>query len=158
MIAWYLAQHASVGAWGSIGFALAIVGVLIIRSSGAIPGVELYPPGALLVVVGIDVRPARSLSSSYRREGMAHELLRSFAQSCQFNNSTRRDGQSRERSAAGFLPRRRQLVSADSAASTALMTSADGSRWRSCGAMAIVAETTTLAPCAPSVRSSAWRA
>lgn len=45
LIAWYLAQRAPVGAWGSAGFAVGIVGVLIIRSNGAIPGVALYPPG-----------------------------------------------------------------------------------------------------------------
>ena len=55
LIAWYLAQRAAVGAWGSAGFAVGIVGVLIIRSNGAIPGVALYPPGALLVAVGIGV-------------------------------------------------------------------------------------------------------
>src|SRR5947209_383255 len=41
LIAWYFAQHASVGAWGSAGFALGVVGVLIIRSDGAVPGVPL---------------------------------------------------------------------------------------------------------------------
>ena len=55
LIAWYLAQYASLGLWGSAGFVLGIVGVLIIRSNGAIPGVALYPPGALLVVIGIDM-------------------------------------------------------------------------------------------------------
>jgi hypothetical protein len=55
LIAWYFDQHASIGALGSAGFALGIVGVLIIRSNGAIPGVVLYPPGALLVAVGIGV-------------------------------------------------------------------------------------------------------
>ena len=55
LIAWYFAQHASVGVWGSVGFLLGIVGVEIIRSNGAIPGAGLYPPGALLLVVGINV-------------------------------------------------------------------------------------------------------
>jgi hypothetical protein len=55
LIAWHLAQHASLGAWGSTGFVLGIVGVLVIRSNGAIPGVALYLPGALLVVLGIDI-------------------------------------------------------------------------------------------------------
>jgi hypothetical protein len=60
MIAWYLAQREFLGAWGSTGFLLGIVGVLIIRSNGAIPGVALYPPGALLVVVGIDILAYRA--------------------------------------------------------------------------------------------------
>jgi hypothetical protein len=60
LIAWYLAQHAFLGAWGSTGFVLGIVGILIIRSNGAIPGLSLYAPGALLVVVGIDLLAYRA--------------------------------------------------------------------------------------------------
>jgi hypothetical protein len=55
LIAWYFAQYASLGVWGTVGFVLGMIGVLLIRSNGAIPGVALYPPGALLLVLGIDV-------------------------------------------------------------------------------------------------------
>jgi hypothetical protein len=55
LIAWYWAQHAWVGTWGTAGFILAVVGIELIRSNGAIPGVALYPPGALLLLIGIDL-------------------------------------------------------------------------------------------------------
>ncbi len=55
LIAWYWAQQASVGAWGTESFVIAIVGVELIRSNGSLPGLALYPPGALLVVVSVDL-------------------------------------------------------------------------------------------------------
>jgi hypothetical protein len=60
LIAWYFAQHAWVGAWGTAGFIVAVVGVEIIRSTAAIPGLALYPSGALLLVAGVDVLAVRA--------------------------------------------------------------------------------------------------
>jgi hypothetical protein len=60
LIAWTCAQQAWVGTWRTAGFVLAVVGVEVMRSSGALPGLVLYPLGALLVVVGVNVLAPRA--------------------------------------------------------------------------------------------------
>src|SRR5438552_4087632 len=40
-------NHRSIGRWGTAGFLAAVAGILLVRSSRAVPGVDLYPAGAL---------------------------------------------------------------------------------------------------------------
>jgi hypothetical protein len=48
----YARHHEATGRTGAAGFVTAVVGILLVRSSRAFPGVDLYPAGALLVAVG----------------------------------------------------------------------------------------------------------
>jgi hypothetical protein len=48
----YAQNHQAVGRWGAGGFLTTVVGILLVRSSGAVPGLDLYPAGALLVAIG----------------------------------------------------------------------------------------------------------
>jgi hypothetical protein len=54
MVGLYGFQHRESGAWGLLGFLLAILGIVMIRS-GAISGVNLYPAGAFIFTVGLSV-------------------------------------------------------------------------------------------------------
>ena len=47
----YAQNHEAVGRWGAAGF-LTTVAVLLVRSSRAVPGLDLYPAGALSVAIG----------------------------------------------------------------------------------------------------------
>jgi hypothetical protein len=48
----YAQNHEAVGRWGAAGFLTTVAGILLVRSSRAMPGLDLYPAGALLVAVG----------------------------------------------------------------------------------------------------------
>jgi len=48
----YAQNHVAFGRWGATGFLTAVAGILMVRSSRAVPGVDLYPAGALAVAVG----------------------------------------------------------------------------------------------------------
>jgi len=48
----YAHDHDRIGRWGAIGLLTAVVGILLVRSSRAVPGIDLYPAGALAVAVG----------------------------------------------------------------------------------------------------------
>ncbi|MBE9139184.1 hypothetical protein IQ254_18615 [Nodosilinea sp. LEGE 07088] len=52
MMGLYGFQHQESGLWGFFGFLLAIIGIGIIRT-GSISGVNMYPIGALIFVVGL---------------------------------------------------------------------------------------------------------
>jgi len=52
VIAAFAQNHRSIGRWGTGGFLVAVAGILLVRSSRAIPGVDLYPAGALTVAIG----------------------------------------------------------------------------------------------------------
>lgn len=54
-IAFYGIQHKETGKLGLLGFLIAIVGILLIRSSKAITGVNLYPAGALIFSLGLSI-------------------------------------------------------------------------------------------------------
>ena len=58
LIGWYLAQHQRLRLWGLLGFVLSVVGVAVIRSNGALPGVDTYSIGAPLLVIGLIVLAA----------------------------------------------------------------------------------------------------
>jgi peptide/nickel transport system permease protein len=45
----YLQVQEIVGGWGAAGFLTTVVGILLVRSSRAVPGLDLYPAGALAV-------------------------------------------------------------------------------------------------------------
>jgi hypothetical protein len=48
----YAQHHDAVGGWGAAGFLTTVVGILLVRSSRAVPGLDLYPAGALSVAIG----------------------------------------------------------------------------------------------------------
>ena len=48
----YTQNHAALGRWGAGGFLTTVTGILLVRSSRAIPGLDLYPAGALSVAIG----------------------------------------------------------------------------------------------------------
>jgi hypothetical protein len=48
----YAQNHDAVGSWGAAGFLTIVAGILLVRSSRAVPGLDLYPAGALSVGVG----------------------------------------------------------------------------------------------------------
>jgi hypothetical protein len=52
LMAVYAQHHQDLGFWGAAGFLIAVAGILLVRSSRAIPGFDLYPAGALAVVSG----------------------------------------------------------------------------------------------------------
>ena len=48
----YAQHHEAVGSWGAAGFLTAVAGILLVRSSRSVPGLDLYPAGALSVGIG----------------------------------------------------------------------------------------------------------
>src|SRR5262245_39140520 len=48
----YAQNHVAFGGWGATGFLTAVAGILVVRSSRAVPGLDLYPAGALAVAIG----------------------------------------------------------------------------------------------------------
>ena len=48
----YAQNHEAVGRWGAAGFLTTVAGTLLVRSSRALPGLDLYPAGALSVAIG----------------------------------------------------------------------------------------------------------
>ena len=58
LLGFYELQHEEVGWIGTFGFLLALIGLIVVRSSRAIPGVDLYPAGALAVAGGLIVLTA----------------------------------------------------------------------------------------------------
>src|SRR5215467_8195759 len=58
LIGWYIAQQQRLGLWGLLGFVLSVVGVVVIRSNGAFPGIDTYSLGAPLLLIGLLVLAA----------------------------------------------------------------------------------------------------
>ena len=48
----YAQNHEALGRWGAAGFLTTVAGILLVRSSRAIPGLDLYPAGAFSVSIG----------------------------------------------------------------------------------------------------------
>jgi hypothetical protein len=48
----YAQTHRALGRLGAVGFLAIVTGILLVRSSGAIPGFDLYPPGAVSIAIG----------------------------------------------------------------------------------------------------------
>jgi hypothetical protein len=48
----YSQNHETLGRWGAAGFLTTVAGILLVRSSRAVPGLDLYPAGALSVAIG----------------------------------------------------------------------------------------------------------
>ena len=48
----YTQNHEALGRWGAGGFLTTVAGILLVRSSRAVPGLDLYPAGALSVAIG----------------------------------------------------------------------------------------------------------
>jgi hypothetical protein len=53
LLGFYELRHQDVGRAGAFGFVLALIGLLVVRSSRVIPGLDLYPVGALLFAGGL---------------------------------------------------------------------------------------------------------
>jgi hypothetical protein len=51
----YLKCHRDIGSSGLFGFLLSVLGILLIRSSNIVPGIYLYPIGALVFSIGLNV-------------------------------------------------------------------------------------------------------
>ena len=52
LFAVYAQNHQVLGRWGAAGFLTTVAGILLVRSSRAVPGLDLYPAGALSVAIG----------------------------------------------------------------------------------------------------------
>jgi len=48
----YAQNHEVLGRWGAAGFLTTVAGIVLVRSGRAIPGLDLYPAGALSVSIG----------------------------------------------------------------------------------------------------------
>ena len=48
----YVQNHEALERWGAAGFLTTVAGILLVRSSRAVPGLDLYPAGALSVAIG----------------------------------------------------------------------------------------------------------
>jgi hypothetical protein len=48
----YMQNHEAMGLWGAAGFLTTVAGILLVRSSRAVPDLDLYPAGALSVAIG----------------------------------------------------------------------------------------------------------
>ena len=48
----YAQNYEAMGRWGVAGFLTTVAGILLVRSSRAVPGLDLYPAGALSVAIG----------------------------------------------------------------------------------------------------------
>jgi hypothetical protein len=59
IFALYGVQHQEIGKLGFLGFLFAVVGILVIRSSKAITGVNLYPTGSLIFSLGLIILSIR---------------------------------------------------------------------------------------------------
>ena len=55
LLGFYELRHQDIGRTGALGLLLALVGLTVVRSSRAIPGLDLYSMGALAFVVGLIV-------------------------------------------------------------------------------------------------------
>ncbi len=53
LLGFYELRHQDVGRTGALGFLLALFGLVVVRSSRVIPGLDLYPMGALAFVGGL---------------------------------------------------------------------------------------------------------
>ena len=53
LLGFYGLRHQDVGRTGALGFLLALFGLIVVRSSQVIPGLDLYPMGALTFVGGL---------------------------------------------------------------------------------------------------------
>jgi uncharacterized membrane protein HdeD (DUF308 family) len=53
LLGFYELRHQDIGRTGALGFLLAVFGLAAVRSSRSIPGLDLYPAGALAFVVGL---------------------------------------------------------------------------------------------------------
>src|SRR6266436_9906048 len=53
LLGFYQLRHQDVGRTGAFGFLLALFGLVVVRSSRVIPGLDLYPVGALAFVGGL---------------------------------------------------------------------------------------------------------
>ena len=53
VLGFYELRHEDIGRPGAVGFVMSLVGLAVVRSSRAIPGVDLYPVGALTFAAGV---------------------------------------------------------------------------------------------------------
>ena len=60
LIGLYASLYEKVGLSGFVGFVLAIIGITAIRSQHAMPGIQLYPLGALTFLAGLNLLVIRA--------------------------------------------------------------------------------------------------
>ena len=60
LLGFYELRHREIGRTGAVGFVLALVGLMLVRSSRAVPGLDLYPAGALAMAAGVIVMSGRA--------------------------------------------------------------------------------------------------
>ena len=60
LIGLYASLYEKVGLSGFVGFVLAIIGITAIRSQHAMPGIQLYPLGALTFLTGLNLLVLRA--------------------------------------------------------------------------------------------------
>ena len=60
LLGFYELCHQDVGRTGALGFLLALFGLVVVRSSRIVPGLDLYPVGALALVGGLIALCARA--------------------------------------------------------------------------------------------------
>lgn len=53
LLGFYELRHQDVGRTGALGFLLSLFGLVVVRSSRSVPGLDLYPVGALALVGGL---------------------------------------------------------------------------------------------------------
>jgi hypothetical protein len=66
----YAQNHEGLGRWGAAGLLTTVAGILLVRSNRTIPGLDLYPAGALSVSIGWVL-----LSLDWRRSGNGSSLV-----------------------------------------------------------------------------------
>jgi hypothetical protein len=62
LLGFYELRHQDIGRTGALGFLLALFGLTVFRSSRVIPGLDLYPVGALAFVGGLIAMSGRAWS------------------------------------------------------------------------------------------------
>lgn len=60
LIGLYASLYEKVGLSGFVGFVLAVIGIITIRSQQAMPGIQLYPLGALTFLAGLNLLVIRA--------------------------------------------------------------------------------------------------
>ena len=75
LLGFFELQHEDVGWIGTFGFLLALIGLVVVRSSRAISGVDLYPAGAFAVAGGLIVLTASASTAKTLKAWIPVTLL-----------------------------------------------------------------------------------
>lgn len=78
LLGFYQLRCEDTGVWGVSGFLLALVGLELVRSSRAVPGVDLYPGGALVFAGGLIILCSTAWKANTLRGWVPASLLLSM--------------------------------------------------------------------------------